>query len=208
MDRGTFSTKVTDNRYGCSWGLGFCIFLLLEDQTPVQQSTFVDNSDGYSIFALMRVINGYLNGERIETMGFMATLMRPQMATTDQWVDVRVKVRIWCIFVGFDKFGGGFEIKERERIYYAFTNQKNNWYSFFILYSRNQEYRFFHWVVRLRKQKGELYRKRKQKTNFRENMANEVEELAIQLEGGMELSNIELGVKLIVKVLVDQQLNK
>ncbi|KAB2608850.1 CMP-sialic acid transporter 1-like [Pyrus ussuriensis x Pyrus communis] len=139
-----------------------------EDQTPVQQSAFVDNSDGYSIFALMRVINGYLNGERIETMGFMATLMRPQMATTDQWVDVRVKVRIWCIFVGFDKFGGGFEIKERERIYYAFTNQKNNW-------------------------------KRKQKTNFRENMANEVEELAIQLEGGMELSNIELGVKLIVK---------
>ncbi|KAM1109719.1 hypothetical protein ACFX13_009252 [Malus domestica] len=39
-------------------------------------------------------------------------------------------------------------------------------------------------------------------------MANLVEELAIQLEGGLELSNMELGVKLIAKVLVDQQLNK
>lgn len=39
-------------------------------------------------------------------------------------------------------------------------------------------------------------------------MANEVEDLAVQLEYGIELSNMEQGVKLIAKVLVDQQLNK
>ncbi|KAM1127252.1 uncharacterized protein LOC126626742 [Malus sylvestris] len=39
-------------------------------------------------------------------------------------------------------------------------------------------------------------------------MANAVEELVVQLESGMELSNMEFGVKLIAKVLVDQELNK
>lgn len=39
-------------------------------------------------------------------------------------------------------------------------------------------------------------------------MASEVEELDVQLENGMELLNMECGMKLIAKVLVDQQLNK
>ncbi|KAM2508847.1 hypothetical protein COP2_031730 [Malus domestica] len=39
-------------------------------------------------------------------------------------------------------------------------------------------------------------------------MTNEVEDLAVQLASGMEISNMESGVKLIAKILVDQQLNK
>lgn len=39
-------------------------------------------------------------------------------------------------------------------------------------------------------------------------MVTEVKDLAVQLEEGLELSNIEQGIKLIATVLADQQLNK
>lgn len=59
-------------------------------------------------------------------------------------------------------------------------------------------------MARLIKNIGGSFRKREKTTKFREKMANEVEDLAIQLESGMEISNMEFGVKLIPKVLVDQ----
>ncbi|KAB2632574.1 hypothetical protein D8674_028821 [Pyrus ussuriensis x Pyrus communis] len=63
----------------------------------------------------------------------------------------------------------------------------------------NQSYWLNHWVKRRRKQIGRLPRKRDQTTKIGEKMVIKVEELAMQLESGLELSNMELGVKLIAK---------
>lgn len=180
--------------------------LMLPGDRYVIEVYFICDMVGTSISDLMVVIYGYEISKLMEPKKHMETLMASQLPITDQWIDAWIKAALWCIIVGLDNFGGGFAGNKRETIYYTFTNLKDNWFHFSAFYSREQEYRFFLWVGRLSKNLG--LRKSEKLKKFKENMATGVKDPAVELESRMKLSNMELGVKLIAKVLVDQQLNK
>ncbi|KAB2628955.1 hypothetical protein D8674_033750 [Pyrus ussuriensis x Pyrus communis] len=106
---------------------------------------------------------------------FMTSPKRGQLLYAGLWVDEWCKSLIWCIF------GGRF-------FFYTFC-------------INNQSYWLIHLVKRRRKQIGRLPRKQDQTIKTGEKMAIEMEELAMQLENGLELSNMESEVTLIVKLV-------
>lgn len=202
--RGTISSKSSDHRHRVRRGLDFCLLMPIDDQALAYLPAPGSKLDGTSISVREGVINGSRNKMWRDIIGGMVTFMRSHLPTVNQWVQTRVKARN---FVDLGCVTGGWKTKPRVNIYSLSTNLRGNWYYYPAWHSRFQEYWIVCWAEYLRKQKGKQLWKKKE-TKDREKMTSEVEELAVQLESGMELSRMECGVKLIAKVLVDQQHNK